>query len=92
MMRLSCTYVDDSGALFTIQELRPCACQHMTEVKVFDYIGEDVRYHHVVVSSGPKPFVYITKVVVQCLQLLWVLLRMELQSHLLMQVLEERRR
>ncbi|XP_029692370.1 chitobiosyldiphosphodolichol beta-mannosyltransferase [Takifugu rubripes] len=34
---------------------------------------------------GPKLFVYITKVVVQCLQLLSVLLRMELQSHLLMQ-------
>lgn len=39
MMRLSCTYVDDSGALFTIQELSPCARQHMTEVKLFDYIG-----------------------------------------------------
>lgn len=59
-------------------------------LKCLTILAEDVRYHRVVVSSGPKLFVYITKVVVQCLQLLWVLLRMELQSHLLMQVLEER--
>lgn len=42
----------------------------------------------VVFSTGPKILTYITKVIVQCLQLLSVLMRMELQSHILMQVLD----
>ncbi|GLD48865.1 chitobiosyldiphosphodolichol beta-mannosyltransferase [Lates japonicus] len=37
------------------------------------------------VGVGPKLLTYVTKVIIQCLQLLYVLLRMELQSHLLMQ-------
>lgn len=37
-------------------------------------------------TVGPKLLTYVTKVITQCLQLLFVLLRMELQSHLLMQV------
>lgn len=40
----------------------------------------------VVLSTGPKILSYITKVVVQCVQLLSVLLSMELQSHILLQV------
>ncbi|XP_071321822.1 chitobiosyldiphosphodolichol beta-mannosyltransferase isoform X2 [Trachinotus anak] len=37
------------------------------------------------VRVGPKLLTYVTKVIIQCLQLLSVLLRMELPSHLLMQ-------
>uniref|UniRef100_A0A4W6E2K5 Chitobiosyldiphosphodolichol beta-mannosyltransferase n=1 Tax=Lates calcarifer TaxID=8187 RepID=A0A4W6E2K5_LATCA len=37
------------------------------------------------VGVGPKLVTYVTKVIIQCLQLLYVLLRMELQSHLLLQ-------
>lgn len=37
-------------------------------------------------SVGPKILTYVTKVIAQCLQLLHVLLRMEIQSHILMQV------
>uniref|UniRef100_A0A3Q3X6J4 Uncharacterized protein n=1 Tax=Mola mola TaxID=94237 RepID=A0A3Q3X6J4_MOLML len=37
------------------------------------------------VQVGPKILTYVTKVIVQCLQLLHVLLRMEIQSHILMQ-------
>lgn len=40
----------------------------------------------VVFLTGPKILTYVTKVIVQCLQLLSVLMRMELQSHILMQV------
>uniref|UniRef100_A0A3P9J5S7 Chitobiosyldiphosphodolichol beta-mannosyltransferase n=1 Tax=Oryzias latipes TaxID=8090 RepID=A0A3P9J5S7_ORYLA len=36
-------------------------------------------------AGGPKLFSYATKVVLQSVQLLWVLLRMELQAHVLMQ-------
>lgn len=45
---------------------------------------------HVVFLTGPKILTYVTKVIVQCLQLLSVLMRMELQSHILMQVLDWR--
>jgi len=38
-------------------------------------------------SVGPKIFSYVTKVILQSLQLLHVLLKMETQSHILMQVL-----
>lgn len=41
-------------------------------------------------STGPKLLTYVTKVIVQSLQLLSVLLRMELQSHILLQVLKMR--
>ncbi|XP_023269090.1 chitobiosyldiphosphodolichol beta-mannosyltransferase-like, partial [Seriola lalandi dorsalis] len=37
------------------------------------------------VRVGPKLLTYVTKVIIQCLQLLSVLLRVEPQSHLLMQ-------
>nr|XP_019950168.1 PREDICTED: chitobiosyldiphosphodolichol beta-mannosyltransferase [Paralichthys olivaceus] len=37
------------------------------------------------VRVGPKLLTYVTKVIVQCLQLFSVLLRMELQSHILLQ-------
>ncbi|XP_034088764.1 chitobiosyldiphosphodolichol beta-mannosyltransferase isoform X1 [Gymnodraco acuticeps] len=37
------------------------------------------------VHVGPKILTYVTKVILQCLQLLYVLLRMETQSHILMQ-------
>ncbi|KAI3360063.1 hypothetical protein L3Q82_013858 [Scortum barcoo] len=37
------------------------------------------------VRAGPKPLTYVTKVIVQCLQLLHVLLTMETQSQILMQ-------
>ncbi|XP_039971587.1 chitobiosyldiphosphodolichol beta-mannosyltransferase isoform X2 [Xiphias gladius] len=37
------------------------------------------------VGVGPKALTYATKVIMQCLQLLYVLLRMELQSQILMQ-------
>ena len=40
----------------------------------------------VVFPVGPKVLTYVTKVMVQSLQLLHVLLKMELQSHILMQV------
>lgn len=43
---------------------------------------------HVIFLTGPKMFTYVTKVIVQCLQLLSVLMRMELQSYILMQVLD----
>lgn len=43
---------------------------------------------HVVFLTGPKFLTYVTKVIVQCLQLLCVLMKMELQSHILMQVLD----
>lgn len=76
--------------MIQVRYLLSRSCVHVLMLKCLTILAEDVRYHRVVVSSGPKLFVYITKVVVQCLQLLWVLLRMELQSHLLMQVLEER--
>lgn len=39
-------------------------------------------------SVGPKILTYVTKVMVQCVQLLLVLSRMETPSHVLMQVLE----
>lgn len=42
----------------------------------------------VVFLTGPKILMYVTKVIAQCLQLLSVLMRMELQSHILMQVLD----
>ncbi|KAL7377569.1 hypothetical protein ABVT39_001403 [Epinephelus coioides] len=37
------------------------------------------------VRVGPKILTYVTKVILQCLQLLYVLLNMETQSHILMQ-------
>lgn len=47
---------------------------------------ENAEKCFVVFSVGPKILTYVTKVVVQCLQLLHVLLRGETQSHILMQV------
>lgn len=63
----------------------------MFEVSKLHHVSNDSDFscsvNTVLVSTvGPKLLTYVTKVITQCLQLLFVLLRMELQSHLLMQV------
>lgn len=59
-----------------------------TSVNVLNYIPPLlIRLCFVVLSVGPKILTYVTKVIIQSLQLLLVLLRMEIQSYILMQVL-----
>lgn len=45
-----------------------------------------VLFHVLFLVAGPKLVTYVSKVIAQCFQLLYVLLKMELQAFILMQV------
>uniref|UniRef100_A0A7N6ACG9 Chitobiosyldiphosphodolichol beta-mannosyltransferase n=1 Tax=Anabas testudineus TaxID=64144 RepID=A0A7N6ACG9_ANATE len=62
--------------------------KHGYNVTFVGFLDTKPHQDHVILSLtllGPKILTYVTKVIVQFLQLLHVLLRMELQSHILMQ-------